>query len=615
MTGTIKRTTANYNLRIPIFDAPGWGRELERNFDIVDAVVFAFSGFGVSGVWTNGTHFAKNDRLVDPTDSSIWLCLVEHTSAATGTFEEDRIANPTYWRAVSNLVQALGQWQSGYDYRTNDYIYDEHRYGVVLHNFTSGASYDDDVANGDILTLVDLSGDLSTTQAAASTASSAAITAVDAKDTAVAAKDIAVAAKDDAEQSASDLFALYTGFAGGTSAQALVKASNNDYDFQWVTLPGGGDMLSAIYDPQGIGADAFARANHTGEQDISTITGLQTALDDLDQGVTNSVPKTRTITAGTGLSGGGDLSNNISISVSFGTVAGTVAQGNDSRIVDALSIAKVHALTSKAPPADADEFVIADSAASWIAKKLTWSAIKSALASIFLSKSGGTITGPITKGAVQTTAIFGDRSTNNQFEFGASNPAGYGSTIGNTSPHGRPFVAFSAESVTGGTNLFRTRGRKGSVFAGDLNGGFTWNTVPVADADNQALVQTGALDSSGNFTISGKLTVGAAPTANMDVATKQYVDNGIASKAGFYTGSAVDNTNFPIGSIIAVGVGANTVNRNATPPDPIRIFGAGTDRFVLTGAYPALSGTWRARGQCGTYSSGSSYFQLFQRTA
>lgn len=35
------------------------------------------------------------------------------------------------------------------------------------------------------------------------------------------------------------------------------------------------------------------------------------------------------------------------------------------------------------------------------------------------------------------------------------------------------------------------------------------------------------LDWSGNEVLAGKLTVGAAPTANMDVATKQYVDNSI----------------------------------------------------------------------------------------
>ena len=34
---------------------------------------------------------------------------------------------------------------------------------------------------------------------------------------------------------------------------------------------------------------------------------------------------------------------------------------------------------------------------------------------------------------------------------------------------------------------------------------------------------------TGNVTVAGKVTVGTAPTANMDVATKQYVDNVVAA--------------------------------------------------------------------------------------
>ena len=40
-----------------------------------------------------------------------------------------------------------------------------------------------------------------------------------------------------------------------------------------------GLMLDSVYDPQNKNADAFARANHTGTQAISTVSGLQTALD------------------------------------------------------------------------------------------------------------------------------------------------------------------------------------------------------------------------------------------------------------------------------------------------------------------------------------------------
>lgn len=46
-------------------------------------------------------------------------------------------------------------------------------------------------------------------------------------------------------------------------------------------------------------------------------------------------PATRTLTAGTGLTGGGDLSADRSFAVNYGTAAGTSAQGNDGRLSDA----------------------------------------------------------------------------------------------------------------------------------------------------------------------------------------------------------------------------------------------------------------------------------------
>ena len=44
----------------------------------------------------------------------------------------------------------------------------------------------------------------------------------------------------------------------------------------------GGDMDKNVYDPTDIEADVYDRSNHTGEQSISTITGLQQQLSDLD---------------------------------------------------------------------------------------------------------------------------------------------------------------------------------------------------------------------------------------------------------------------------------------------------------------------------------------------
>lgn len=54
-----------------------------------------------------------------------------------------------------------------------------------------------------------------------------------------------------------------------------------------------------------------------------------------------AVQPARQVTAGTGLTGGGDLSANRSLAVVYGTTAGTAAQGNDSRIVGAIPASTV----------------------------------------------------------------------------------------------------------------------------------------------------------------------------------------------------------------------------------------------------------------------------------
>ena len=75
--------------------------------------------------------------------------------------------------------------------------------------------------------------------------------------------------------------------------------------------------------PASIGASAVGHGHN-----ISDITNLQTTLD-------GKVPDTRTINSGTGLSGGGDLTANRTLSVTYGSTAGTACQGNDARLSDA----------------------------------------------------------------------------------------------------------------------------------------------------------------------------------------------------------------------------------------------------------------------------------------
>lgn len=86
---------------------------------------------------------------------------------------------------------------------------------------------------------------------------------------------------------------------------------------------------------QGGKADTAVQPGDLGNsasRNVGTTAGTVAAGD--DSRITGAVPSSRTLTAGTGLTGGGDLSANRTFNVSYGTTAGTAAQGNDSRLSD-----------------------------------------------------------------------------------------------------------------------------------------------------------------------------------------------------------------------------------------------------------------------------------------
>lgn len=116
--------------------------------------------------------------------------------------------------------------------------------------------------------------------------------------------------------------------AGGTTAQYFRG------DKSWQTL-----NKAAV---------GLANVDNTSDANKPISTATQTALD-------AKAPATRTIAAGTGLTGGGDLSADRTLTANFGTGAGTIAQGNDSRITGALQRSggtMTGALTLAADPAN-----------------------------------------------------------------------------------------------------------------------------------------------------------------------------------------------------------------------------------------------------------------------
>lgn len=116
-----------------------------------------------------------------------------------------------------------------------------------------------------------------------------------------------------------------------SSAPKLTNASTAGYSWVATGSDGSGSWQSVANVPGG----TVPWANILGKPStfppeahihaIADTTGLSDAL-------LAKVDATRNVIAGTGLSGGGDLTTNRTLSVTYGTIAGTAAQGNDSRL-------------------------------------------------------------------------------------------------------------------------------------------------------------------------------------------------------------------------------------------------------------------------------------------
>lgn len=115
----------------------------------------------------------------------------------------------------------------------------------------------------------------------------------------------------------------------GRSTADAHPASAITTDNDWNgNLTSAGTNLAAVLDA----IDDLALGGGGGA--VDSVNG-ETGTVVLDAADVDAVPTARTVTAGTGLTGGGDLSANRTLAVAYGTGAGTAAQGNDSRLSDA----------------------------------------------------------------------------------------------------------------------------------------------------------------------------------------------------------------------------------------------------------------------------------------
>jgi hypothetical protein len=118
----------------------------------------------------------------------------------------------------------------------------------------------------------------------------------------------------------------------GANGQVLTKNSSLSGGFEWTSAAGSPDATTTTKGIVQLAGDL------SGTAASPTVPGLA-----------NKVNTSTTISAGTGLTGGGDLTTNRTISANFGTTAGTIMQGNDARVTGAEQTANKGAANGYAP--------------------------------------------------------------------------------------------------------------------------------------------------------------------------------------------------------------------------------------------------------------------------
>lgn len=114
--------TSNYSFNLINFDFPRWHTYEWANWRILDATLRSLGAVANQGIWDNSTSYVAGDRIVDPDNGQIYVCLIDHTSSASGTFADDRTLHPTYWQDSSTLPSSTGEWATATQYNVNDIV-------------------------------------------------------------------------------------------------------------------------------------------------------------------------------------------------------------------------------------------------------------------------------------------------------------------------------------------------------------------------------------------------------------------------------------------------------------------------------------------------------------
>jgi hypothetical protein len=100
--------TPIFRLSLIAFDTQPWDVAMNANFAAIDGLLARYMSVNnFIGVWANGTTYTATQQVIDPVDSSLWVCSVGNTSSAAPVlFSTDRTNNPSWWTLVNTQANA-----------------------------------------------------------------------------------------------------------------------------------------------------------------------------------------------------------------------------------------------------------------------------------------------------------------------------------------------------------------------------------------------------------------------------------------------------------------------------------------------------------------------------
>ena len=569
MVANIRGYTPNFAFKLVNFDTPRWHTLEYANWNQLDAILIQAGIPQVRGEWLYSTQYLVGDRVFDGVTNVLYRCMVEHVSAATGTFEQDRLAHPTYWEVqVPGVPLFRGAWVANAVYSLGDIVYtDEYTYRLCSDPHTSSATFPPDIAYWQII--FDASAAVATAEQAATDASGYATAAGASASAAYSSEQSALAHKNAAAGSATS---------SADSASASASSATDSLNSANDSATSAAESAASATASAGYANDSAASAIEAANQ-AAALRGTSVTTNEISMGpklfetqankhfytgtwlvfVNNNEPTNGMSGMVSGYSGtslqvnitsttGAGISSSWSIYVSgtegldgINGIDGQPGEDGDRGITwignwnavtdyhvnDAVAsagssyICVVDHINSMPP--SVNWYLLAQGGTSVVVDdQIVPSYLdadtvpkKEAFADRIdvVKRAGDTMTGNLTISPTPGTNL----------KWGA---AGIGGSLSNDS-NGTPSVNLFC---VGGTGLTFTGGAvPGSIIQADAQGGVAFLKVP-ANSTNVEATTVAILENT------GRLLLGADPTSPMHAATKQYVDAADTANAGAITG-------------------------------------------------------------------------------